>query len=116
MANIMCTLVKLFFLFIAFAAETIVPIKEYHGPCRLTLSKKAINIASTLRNEDLGTWPYDCIRKFHSQDLHIFSFTSGRRGPYGVKDYSFRLKEIDLIQLQQLLSQNTGNNGLCMSC
>lgn len=72
------------------------------------LTKKSIEV-KTDKDEDLGKWNFDLIRRFHCQNTHYFSFTSGRRGPYGVQDYTFKLQENDLKQLQLLLSQRTGN-------
>ncbi len=73
----------------------------------LVLSKKSIEVKKN-DVESLGKWAFEFIRRFHSQDLNYFSFTSGRRGPFGVQDYTFRLNEDDLKQLQYLLSQHTG--------
>lgn len=88
-------------------ANALTPVHEYKGPCTLVLTKKSIEVR-TDKDEDLGKWNFEFIRRFHSQDTQYFSFTSGRRGPYGVQDYSFRLQENDLKQLQLLLSQRTG--------
>lgn len=38
----------------------------------------------------------------------MFTFTSGRRGPGGVKDYQFKLSNDDLMAIQQILNQRTG--------
>ena len=35
-------------------------------------------------------------------------FTSGRRGPGGVKDYQFKMSDEDLVNIQQILNQRTG--------
>lgn len=83
------------------------PINGYTGPCKLCLSKRYLSIKTDSLNE-LGTWPYESIRRFFTQDLNYFSFTSGRRGPFGVADYKFNVNELDLILLQKTLTQNTG--------
>ena len=87
-------------------AHALTPVRDYKGPCTLVLSKRSIGVSTD--NENLGTWPFECIRRFHSQDLNYFSFTSGRRGPYGVCDYTFKIKDEDLKKLQDILSQCTG--------
>ena len=86
--------------------HALTPVRDYKGPCTLVLSKRSIGVSTD--NENLGTWPFECIRRFHSQDLNYFSFTSGRRGPYGVCDYTFKIKDEDLKKLQDILSQCTG--------
>ena len=46
--------------------------------------------------------------------LRQFTFTSGRRGPFGVSDYAFELSEEMLSSLQQTLSQFIGVKCACM--
>ena len=63
-------------------ANAVSPVGDHQGPCQLVLSQKSITVSVSAENgtRDLGTWPFDCIRRFHSQDQCYFSFTSGRYG------------------------------------
>ena len=54
-----------------------------------------------------GKWPYHCIREFR-EEKDVFAFTSGRRGPYGVKVYLFKMAPAMLPVLKQTISEYTG--------
>ena len=89
------------------SAEALTPVGSHTGPCQLVFEKKSITIKGRSSSE-LGVWPYDVIRRFFCHDLVYFTFTSGRRGPFGVQDYKFRVQEHDLVALQKVLAQYTG--------
>lgn len=81
---------------------------NYSGPCILLLTGAAVTVKNT-RGVDIATWPYNCIRQFRAEDeTGKFSFVSGRRGPYGVAEYVFELRNHVLSELQDALSQFTG--------
>ena len=81
------------------------PINGYVGSCRLQVTSTAI-IVSTNGNE-LATWLYNCIRQFNAIDC-FFSFTSGRRGPFGVGEYCFELPQKKVLEIQKKISSYTG--------
>ena len=59
--------------------------------------------------EVINKWPYNCIRQFRAEDeTGKFSFVSGRRGPYGVAEYNFKLPNDSLNLLQSALTNFTG--------
>ena len=76
------------------------------GPCRLHITGTAI-IVHQPQGEELATWLYNTIRQFNSVD-NVFSFTSGRRGPFGVGDYSFELPQKKVSEIQKKISGHTG--------
>ena len=55
----------------------------------------------------LGSWPYNVIRDFSCRDGN-FSFTSGRRGPFGVGTYQFQLTPSVLTKLTSAVTMLTG--------
>ena len=58
---------------------------------------------------EINKWPYNCIRQFRAEDeTGKFSFVSGRRGPYGVAEYNFKLHNDSLVDLQGALTEFTG--------
>lgn len=88
-------------------ADALTPVGTYTGKCQLIFEKISITIKGASSSE-IGVWPYDVIRRFYCHDSIYFRFTSGRRGPYGVQDYKFRVNEHDLVALQKVLAQYTG--------
>ena len=44
------------------------------------------------------------------QPVGIFSFISGRRGPYGVQEYEFKMLEKDLFELNGTINRLTGES------
>ena len=78
----------------------------YTGQCRLQITKTAI-IVSLSNGEELATWLYNCIRQFNAVDC-CFSFTSGRRGPFGVGEYCFELPQKKVAEIQKKISGYTG--------
>jgi len=89
-----------------FSAVATQPICGYVGPCRLHVTGTAI-IVHRAQGEELATWLYNTIRQFNAVD-DVFSFTSGRRGPFGVGDYSFELPQKKVAEIQSKISGYTG--------
>ena len=81
-------------------------INGYTGQCRLQITKTAV-IVSLNNGEELATWLYNCIRQFNAVD-GCFSFTSGRRGPFGVNEYCFELPQKKVAEIQKKISGYTG--------
>ena len=82
------------------------PICGYMGPCRLHITTTAI-IVSRSNGDELATWLFNCIRQFNAVDCY-FSFTSGRRGPFGVGEYCFELPQKKVVEIQKKISGHTG--------
>lgn len=82
------------------------PISGYTGPCILKITKTAI-IVSLSSGDELATWLFNCIRQFNAVDCY-FSFTSGRRGPFGVGEYCFELPQKRVLEIQKKISGHTG--------
>jgi len=76
------------------------------GPCKLQVTKTAIIVLKS-DGDELATWLYNCIRQFNAVDCY-FSFTSGRRGPFGVGEYSFELPQKKVMEIQKKISGHTG--------
>ena len=76
------------------------------GPCKLTITNTAI-IVSQNNGDELATWVFNCIRQFNAVDCY-FSFTSGRRGPFGVGEYCFELPQKKVAEIQKKISDCTG--------
>ena len=76
------------------------------GPCRLHITTTAI-IVSRSNGDELATWLFNCIRQFNAVDCY-FSFTSGRRGPFGVGEYCFELPQKKVVEIQKKISGHTG--------
>lgn len=89
-----------------YSAVATQPISGYIGQCRLCITKTAI-IVSQSNGEELATWLYNCIRQFNAVDC-CFSFTSGRRGPFGVGEYCFELPQKKVVDIQKKISGHTG--------
>jgi len=89
-----------------YSAVATQPICGYTGPCRLHITGTAI-IVHQSQGEELATWLYNTIRQFNTVDS-TFSFTSGRRGPFGVGDYSFELPQKKVSEIQKKISGYTG--------
>ena len=56
-----------------FQAQALSKVQDYKGQCVLELSPNSISVKvvpcldSSSENRDLGTWPFDCIRRFNTQ-------------------------------------------------
>ena len=80
---------------------------NFTGNCLIHLNGQAIVVLD--RGLEINRWPYNCIRQFRAEnESGKFSFVSGRRGPYGVAEYNFRLLSDSLIDLQSVLTEFTG--------
>ena len=98
----------LFLLCTEFRATSLNLVGNYSGPCILLLTGAAVSVKD-LEGVNIATWPYNCIRQFRAEEeTSVFSFISGRRGPYGVAEYIFELSDHILADLQDALSQFTG--------
>ena len=68
-------------------------IGDFKGPCIIQVRQDSIVIKNS-NGAALGVWPYCVIREFKFDDVEkTFVFTSGRRGPFGVENYSFDLHD-----------------------
>lgn len=80
---------------------------NFTGQCMIQLNGQAIVILNN--GVEINKWPYNCIRQFRAEDeTGKFSFVSGRRGPYGVAEYNFKMNNDSLIDLQGALTEFTG--------
>lgn len=107
-----CALISLVYHFLFLCAEfratSLNLVGNYSGPCILLLTGAAVSVKDP-DGVNIATWPYNCIRQFRAEEeTSVFSFISGRRGPYGVAEYIFELPEHILDDLQDALSQFTG--------
>eukprot|EP00731_Ephydatia_muelleri_P030135 Em0021g658a len=76
------------------------------GECLIYLSVTSIAVCAR-NGRALGSWPYNVIRDFSCRDGN-FSFTSGRRGPFGVGTYQFQLTPSVLTKLSSAITVLTG--------
>ncbi len=80
---------------------------NFAGNCTIQLNGQAIVVLC--KGVEINKWPYNCIRQFRAEDeTGKFSFVSGRRGPYGVAEYNFKLHNDQLVDLQGALTEFTG--------
>ena len=96
----------LFYASSGYSAVAMQPICGYMGPCNLNITNTAI-IVSQNSGDELATWVFNCIRQFNAVDCY-FSFTSGRRGPFGVGEYCFELPQKKVAEIQKKISDCTG--------
>ena len=97
----------LFLLPTEFHAIATTYVGNFTGNCTIQLNGQAIVVLN--RGVEINKWPYNCIRQFRAEDeTGKFSFVSGRRGPYGVAEYNFKLLNDSLIDLQEVLTEFTG--------
>lgn len=89
-----------------YSAVATQPITGFVGPCRLQITKTAIIVLKS-DGEEIATWLFNCIRQFNAVDC-CFSFISGRRGPFGVGEYSFELPQKKVLEIQKKISGHTG--------
>lgn len=56
--------------------------------------------------KEIGVWTYSCIREFRFDDEKFqFSFKSGRRGPFGVANYLFKLHSRTYYNLRETVNR-----------
>ena len=86
-------------------------INDFNGPCVIQVREDCLIIKrSNGTGKEIGRWPYAFIRKFRFDDERSqFSFTSGRRGVFGLADYLFRLHNRTYFNLRDTV--NTIANG-----
>ena len=95
------------FLRLVYHATALCRIGDFQGgECLIYLSVTSIAVCA--RNGGaVGSWPYNVIRDFSCQDGN-FSFTSGRRGPFGIEAYQFELTPPVLAMLTSAITVLTG--------
>lgn len=102
-----CDYVHLLFPPAEFPAIATTYVGNFTGNCTIQLNGQAIVVING--GVEINRWPYNCIRQFRAEDeTGKFSFVSGRRGPYGVAEYNFKLLSDSLIDLQSALTEFTG--------
>ena len=89
-------------------AKTLCNIGTFSGECRILLTTSGITI-SDASGVELASWPYNTIRQFRDDEVMKFSFTSGRRGPFGIGEYDFFLTPLYLNELKSTLSKYIGH-------
>ena len=95
------------FFFLGYLVTALGRIGDFQGgECLIYLSVTSIAVCA--RNGGaVGSWPYNVIRDFSCRDGN-FSFTSGRRGPFGIGTYQFQLTPPVLAKLTSAVTMITG--------
>lgn len=98
------------FIYLALPAKALGSVGTFSGECRISLTTSTITISDP-NGVEIASWPYNAIRQFRADDIlnGKFSFTSGRRGPFGVGEYDFLLAPLYFNELKSTLSRYTGN-------
>ena len=97
-----CTLLP-----VSYPAHSVAPIGDFNGgDCVITLSDARLSISSH-DGHLIATWRYCTIRSFNCSSTD-FCFVSGRRGPYGVQEYTFNVSPLVMMMLFSVLSKITG--------
>lgn len=80
-------------------------IEDFRGPCTIRVKEDAIIIKKS-NGKEVGNWPYVFIRTFRydNEKMH-FSFVSGRRGPFGVAEYTFKLQSRTFFSLMETVNK-----------
>ena len=80
-------------------------IREFRGSCVIQVREDCIVIKGS-NGKEMGSWPYVYIREFRFDDEKFqFSFKSGRRGPFGVADYLFKLHNRTYYNLRETVNR-----------
>ena len=80
-------------------------VNDFKGPCLIQVKGDCI-IIKQLNRSLIGNWPYGVIRKFRfDDDKKQFSFESGRRGPFGVAEYLFKLNSRTYFYLRETVNR-----------
>jgi hypothetical protein len=88
-----------------FSAFSVNYINDFHGPCTLQVKGDGI-IVKRSNGKEVGSWPYVIIREFRFDDEKLqFLFKSGRRGPFGVADYLFKLHNRTFYGLKETINR-----------
>lgn len=88
-----------------FSAFSVKHIDDFHGPCTIQVKEDCIRIKKSNGNE-IGNWLYIYIREFRFDDEKFqFTFKSGRRGPFGVADYLFKLHNRTYYDLRETVNR-----------
>ena len=92
---------------VSYPAYSVSPIGDFGGgDCFITLSDTRLSISSH-DGHLIATWRYCTIRSFNWSSTD-FCFISGRRGPYGVQEYTFNVSPSVMMILYSVLSKITG--------
>eukprot|EP00731_Ephydatia_muelleri_P005206 Em0002g1382a len=96
---------------VSYPAHSASPIGDFQGgDCIITLSDATLSISSPHEDGHLiASWRYCTIRSFNCSSTE-FCFISGRRGPYGVEEYTFKVSPTVMSSLFSVLSKTTGVN------
>eukprot|EP00731_Ephydatia_muelleri_P005208 Em0002g1384a len=90
---------------------SLLPIGDFGGgDCTIVLTSATLSISSSSPSPDsrtIATWRYSTIRDF-SCTSSLFCFTSGRRGPFGLHKYVFKVSASVMPSLLTTLSTITG--------
>lgn len=80
-------------------------INDFHGPCTIRVMEDCISIKKS-NGKEIGSWQYIFIREFRFDDEKSqFMFKSGRRGPFGVTDYLFKLHNRTYYDLRETVNR-----------
>lgn len=80
-------------------------INDFTGSCTIQVWEDSISIKGS-NGRKIGSWPYAFIREFRFDDERFqFSFKSGRRGPFGVADYLFKLHDRTFYGLRETVNR-----------
>ena len=94
---------------VGFYVKALTPVGNYtDGACTIQLKDHAL-VISQMSGAEINKWPYNSIRHFVIYaETGKFGFQSGRRGPYGVAEYTFDITEKRLADLLSALDGFTG--------
>lgn len=80
-------------------------VDDFRGDCIIRVRDECI-IINSLIGRQIGSWPYVFIREFRFEDEKFqFSFKSGRRGPFGVANYLFKLHSRTYYSLRETVNR-----------
>lgn len=87
----------------AFAVDYI---NKFQGICIIQVRKDCIVIQTANGSETIGCWAFAIIREFKFDDeRNEFHFMSGRRGPFGVAKYNFKLHQRTFFMLKEIINR-----------
>ena len=80
-------------------------INDLYGPCTIQVKEDSITVKKS-NDKEVGKWPYIFIREFRFEDEKLqFMFKSGRRGPFGVAEYQFKLHNRTYYDLRETVNR-----------
>ena len=96
---------------------------NFSGPCIICLDQQAITVVNEQNEVEIAKckWPYSCIRQFNLHEPDKFSFVSGNRGPFGIREYTFEIYDVrkferalqQFIGMQVIRSRSQAQQSLC---